>query len=161
MIKYARTTYKVDLTAKEAQDLIKAIDRGFPEGRNWQKQTTDAAEISLVSTSRMGKINRLAPDRYYNKSLNHPVQSDAAACIIKAITILDSKIREAELDGDVQIVNCVHDEVLVEVKKDLVEWTEEALYTSMIEGVQFVFPEACKRGLVDMHTGKTWAEAKG
>lgn len=161
MIKYARTNYKVQLTLKEAKDLIKAIDRGFPQGRNWQKQTTDAAEVNLVSTSRMGKINRLAPDRYYNKSLNHPVQSDAAACIIKAITILDSKIREAELDGDVKIVNCVHDELLVESKKELVEWTKEALYDSMIEGVLHVFPEACERGLVDVKSGPNWAEAKG
>lgn len=160
LMRYAKVSYKVSLNPDEARDLIKAMDESFPTGRRWQREITKAAEISLMATSRMGKIQKLPQDRYYNKALNHGIQSDAAACILKAITLLDRKIRDAGLQGDVLLINCIHDEALVECKKDRVEWTKKTLYDSMVEGVKFVFPEACERGLVEVKTGGSWAEAK-
>lgn len=159
--KYARNTYKVILSVAEAKQLIKELDKSYPEGRRWQMQVVEQAAISLSVCSRMGKVQRLKEDKYYNKSVNHYCQSDAAACVLKAATILDTKIREADLCYEVGMINVVHDEIGLETENRYKDWSMQALKESLEEGCKFVFPEMPLRGLVDVKCGSNWLEAKG
>ena len=161
LIKYGRTTFKVNIPFNEAKEFLKFLSKSFPQAAAWRKETSSNAGVELFATSRMGKFQKLQPDRYYNKSLNHPIQSDAAACILKAGTLMDGYIREYSCVDEIKVVNVIHDEILAEAREECVDLASGLLYKSMHEGVMHVFPEACERGLIDLHIGDTWAEAKG
>ena len=68
---------------------------------------------------------------------------------------------EAHLDGlDALLVNTVHDEIVLEVGETDAEHAAAALETAMVEGMQMLFPNATTKGLVEVHSGPTWADAK-
>lgn len=159
LTKYARGSYGVEMPLSEAKDCIAQLDAGFSEGREWQRRTTKAAERSLMTSSRMGKLRKLPEDSYYCKALNSPIQSDAAACVEKSATIFDRFVFENEVI-DAKLVNIIHDELLVEVKDSQVTLVAEFVRKAMEQGMKFIFPEASINNLVSLNVGKSWAEAK-
>ncbi len=58
------------------------------------------------------------------------------------------------------IVNCVHDEILLEAAEADVGKAASALAAAMTEAFSAVFPGTDTRNLVDVHICDTWAEAK-
>ena len=156
---YAKKSYGVEVTQDQAHDAVDAFRNTYSGYREWQiHQSTEAAQTMTVRTP-CGKLRKLNTDNCYGASMNTPVQGGAAECMLYALVYLyHALLAVPELQA--KIVNCVHDEIIVECDEAKVELTKQIVENSMIEGFLSVFPEGITRGLVAVEHGKNWAEAK-
>ena len=68
---------------------------------------------------------------------------------------------DTHLDGiDARLVNLVHDEIVLDVAEADTDRAKEAVKEAMVEGLLSQFPTASTVGLVEVHAGRNWAEAK-
>ena len=61
---------------------------------------------------------------------------------------------------DAQLVNVVHDELVVEAAERDVAAVEERMVAAMTTAAQAVLPRIGTRNLVEVHHGRNWAAAK-
>ena len=157
---YARATYGVSMSVKNAEKAKKAYFKTYPQIAQWHKQTyTRSKRLRLAETPLGRKVDlRKKPDKIYTRSKNIPVQGGAAEIMLAALISLDNKLIGFGMDA--KIVNIVHDEIVLEVVEDQAEKVKEILEESMVEGMLFVFPEAVTSGLVEAAIGNNWTEAK-
>lgn len=159
LIKYAKNTFGVSMTLQEAKDLIGRVDDTFYDGAIWQKNQVEKAKEELKVVSKFGKIRILEEDNYYNKSVNHPIQSDACAVMLMAM----NKVRRSLKDNNVTgafLYCCVHDELIIETPEKHVEIVKKILKDNMEEAMLTAFPTATTLNLVDLKSGHNWLELK-
>lgn len=152
---YARKNYKVDIDAEEAAESIKAWRTLYSGYHTWQMEKAEEAAITCSSVSPCGKIRAILEEKTYSVGMNSEVQSGAAECMLYALTFLHKNLPPWAI-----IVNCVHDEILVESIYEGADEVQKIINDSMTAGFLAVFPGACTRGLVDCKSGNSWAEAK-
>ncbi|MBO4318281.1 MAG: hypothetical protein J5855_08425 [Mailhella sp.] len=92
----------------------------------------------------------------YTCPVNYTVQGTGADIMLLVL----GKLPKLLMRLDAVIVNCVHDEVLVESSEADAAKAAEALAAAMTEDFSAVFPDADVRNLVDVHIAGNWAEAK-
>jgi DNA polymerase I-like protein with 3'-5' exonuclease and polymerase domains len=94
----------------------------------------------------------------YTEALNTPVQGGAAEIMLHALTLLDDALEPAEA----RLVNCIHDELVLEVPEESAERITPILEQVMCEGFLQMFPSAAAMtaDLVEARTGRNWQEAK-
>lgn len=156
---YAKKSYGAEVSQDEANEGVKAFRETYSGYREWQTlQASMASEKGFVSTP-TGKRRCLDATNCYGASMNTPIQGGAAECMLSSLCILQNVIDRDR--WDFKIVNCVHDEVSLEVPEKLADKAKVILETSMMRGFLNVFPKGITRGLVESHVGKNWAEAKG
>ena len=86
-------------------------------------------------------------------AMNSPIQGTAADIMKLAMIAVDQELNERKLDA--QIVLQVHDELLVEVRKEEAETVAALLAEKMKQAADL------KVSLeVEAHTGSTWLDAK-
>ena len=158
LVSYAKDTYNVDMTVAQAKGFIQLIDDTFPVGAAWQQRTVREVKKSLKSVSKMGKIRILAHDNYYNKSVNNPIQSDAAAILCIAQANIRTAFKKNRIDGHIYVN--VHDEVISTVREDQKELGMKLQKECMEQAMLTVFPDATLVKLVDVRSGYNWAETK-
>lgn len=155
---YARKSYGQEVSKNEAVEAIQIFRETYYGYREWQLEQAEEASKNLTATTVCGKLRALAEDTYYGQSLNSPIQGSAAEVVLHALTRLHQKSKAFNF----KLVNCVHDEILLEVNDSLgtmIE-VETILKKCMIQGFLDVFPNGITKGLVKSNTGSTWAEAK-
>ena len=94
---------------------------------------------------------------YENNSLNSPTQGSAADAMKIAGSEFLRRIRDAGYNNDVGIINYIHDEILVECREYLLEWTKETLRDVMIS-----VAEDMHDGIpadVEISSGYSWHES--
>ena len=155
LIDYAKMSYGVDMSFKEATAAVEAFRDTYPEYREWQLQQAANAELELKAVTQLGRIRQLPEKGFFTRSMNTPVQGAAAEVVLTALVLL-----EKNLNGLAQIINCVHDEIMLEVEKKYSQKACDVLVLSMEEAWQAVFPGASARDLVEANIGDTWEEAK-
>lgn len=158
LVSYAKDNYNVDMTVAQAKDFIQLIDDTFPVGASWQQRTVREVKKSLKSVSKMGKIRVLAHDNYYNKSVNNPVQSDAAAIVCIAQANIRTAFKKNRVDGHIYVN--VHDEIITSVREEQQELGKKLQKECMEQAMLSVFPDATLVKLVDVRSGYSWAETK-
>jgi DNA polymerase-1 len=94
----------------------------------------------------------------YTLCCNAPVQGACAEIIMRALYLIDRMLIEAGIDGG--LVLAVHDELVLEVKRAQTEQAKQLLRAAMEQAFSEYFPQAPINGLVDVHEGKSWGEAK-
>jgi DNA polymerase I-like protein with 3'-5' exonuclease and polymerase domains len=94
----------------------------------------------------------------FTRCCNLPVQGICADCLMRAMTLLHPRLRQARIRGG--LVACVHDELLLEVHKDDAEKARQLLERSMIDAFIETFPGAPPNGVATAKIGRTWAEVK-
>lgn len=105
-----------------------------------------------------GRTRCFGNGEYFNSiCLNFPVQGSGAEVLYAALGRLSEYLKGL----DAHIVNCVHDEILLEASEQDAIAAKSALERAMMEGFQAMFPDAPTLNLVDAHIGSNWAEAKG
>ena len=155
---YAKKSYHVEISDEEAHESIKKWRKLYSGYRAWQlEQAEKAAETCIVVTPG-GKRRKLSPDKTYATSMNHPVQGGAAECMLHSLCALQEKRKEFNVEF--KLVNCVHDEIMVETCNNNIDSVKEIVQDSMIEGFLSVFPKGCIRDLVSIGQGPSWGEAK-
>ena len=156
---YAKKSYGANVTRKEAEDGVKTFRETYAGYYEWQKGQPDLAVRQGYVSTPCGKRRCLDRENSYGPSMNTPVQGGACECMLHALIRLNKYFTEHL--STAKIVNCVHDELLVEVPpadSDSASW---AIEDAMRSGFTDVFPTGVTRGIVDIHRGKSWGEAKG
>ncbi len=159
---YARSTYGVTMTEAQAAAARNAFFRTYPGLKAWQERASREAERTKRIVTPAGRILSMAArgggegNVSYTASLNTPIQGGAAEILLAALGCL-----ERHLAGlDAQLVNVVHDEMMVEAAEADGPGAQRAVEAAMVEGMRTIFPQSPTKGLVDAHMGKNWADAK-
>ena len=152
--------YGVDMSEEESLKLVENYRLAYPDLYDWQQRTTRESAISLVAKTVGGMVRKLSEDNYYTCSLNTPVQGSAAEALLYTLNLLDREFITNKIPA--KIVATVHDEILVECKKEVAEQVKDLLEQSMMLGFTHVFPEdfGAVNNIVEAHIGDSWYDAK-
>lgn len=155
---YAWKSYGAKVTDDEAHEAVNVFRETYYGYREWQLTQADNGATRMISKTPGGKVRKLSTENCYGASMNTPVQGGAAEVMLRALTRLYMDID----DTTMQIVNCVHDENLLEVLDEPAVITEacEILRDSMTRGFLDIFPNGVTNNLVSPVAGSNWAEAK-
>jgi DNA polymerase I-like protein with 3'-5' exonuclease and polymerase domains len=137
-----------------------AYASALPQLQAWSQTQEAFAGIHanrLITTPSGRRITKkMAAENWRSACLNYPIQGSAADVLYAALGRLPEL-----LEGlDARIVNCVHDEIILEVAEPDVPAAKEALEQAMVQGFLALFPEAPTNGLVTASAGRNWAELK-
>ncbi len=88
-------------------------------------------------------------------AINHPVQGTAADLIKLAMINIDKKIKSNFVPGEVKMLLQVHDELVFEVKNDLVEPAKKIIKQEMENVYQLKAPI-----VAEVAVGKNWGECQ-
>jgi DNA polymerase-1 len=110
------------------------------------------AEWEPVVETESGPRRRIS----FPQACNLPIQGVCADCMLRAIVKLHKKLRTGW-----SLVATVHDELLLEVPEADAEAAAAALAEAMTEAFVETFPGAPTLGVVEVHIGGNWTEAKG
>ena len=153
---YAQNSYGVSLSLEEAKRMRDSFLQEYSTLHAWQQASIGEASRTRVCRTVTGRHRVLSDENYYTGSLNFPVQGAAAEVLYATL----GRLPRALSGLDVKIVNCVHDEILLEASAADASAAKEALETAMTLGFRDIFPEAPTAGLVDARIAGNWAEAK-
>ena len=158
--KYAKDSYGVELSEKEAEAAYKAYHSKYKVYSKWcDSQRNKCQRLGFVRTP-LGRKRKLLDNEVYTKSVNTPVQGGAAEVCFAALMFLHEEIIHQGYRDQIKIINTVHDEILLEVKNYAVIPAIELLEGCMAAGMEDIFPNAVTKNLVEAHAGHSWAEAK-
>lgn len=157
---YAKASYGVEMSDKEAANAYEVYHKKYAVYSAWSDiQREKCQKIGYVRTP-MGRMRKLMEMETYTKAVNTPVQGGAAEVSFASLIKLQDRLQDEDLDGHIDILNTVHDEIVLEATLDYVDKAAEILQWAMEQGMLELFPTATTQGLVEVATGDTWAEAK-
>ena len=152
----------LEITRKEAEKYIKEYFEGYPKIKEYLDSCVDSASkngYSLTSFLRRRPIPELKASQFMQRefgkrvAMNAPIQGTAADIMkISMINVRDSLIKN---NLSSRILIQVHDELLLEVKKDEKDKACEILKEEM--------EKACKLSVpltVELNVGDNWYETK-
>jgi DNA polymerase-1 len=150
--------YGIDMSVAEAQA---ALDRFFDKfrvlkqgrWRHWDR--VKAENLVRIGAGRTVRGEWEAEKRIrFTQSCNLRVQGAAADAMLRAMIQVHRRMPGA-------MVCTVHDELLLEVPESGAEDAARVLEEVMVEAFCATFPKAPTFGLVEVHVGRDWKEAKG
>jgi DNA polymerase-1 len=162
---YAFNTYDVEMSVDTAQELLDGFAEQLPVLWEWREDNFWACRnrgYILVPTS--GRRIELAWSNLQPKALpfplccNGPIQGSVADLIMRATAMVDAALIKIGVIGDYGLVCCIHDELLLEVPKNMIEEAKAILEKVMIEAFELTFPDAPTNGLVKIKMGLNWSE---
>ena len=150
------------ISRAQAQEYIDRYLASYPGIDAYLKQViADAYDAGYVTTlfGRRRYIPELAGKNKMQQkfgervAMNSPIQGTAADVIKLAMIRTHKMLADAKIDA--RLILQVHDELLIVAHKDCAEQAKEILCEAMEGAVRYSVPLE-----VDIHTGKTWFEAK-
>ena len=153
----------IGVTRAEAEEYIKGYFATYPGVQAYMERVVEQAKEKGYVTTLFGRRRYLPELASSNANLRHfgervarnmPIQGTAADIIKIAMVRVYDRLRREGLRS--RLILQVHDELIVEAPEDEAG-TACRILTEEMEG-------ACKMSVplsVDVHTGKTWYDAKG
>lgn len=154
---YVKKNFGLEISQQKALDAVQSFYDTYPEFRKWQIVQSKEAEMTLKVTTPFGKVRRVDNVSYYGASLNHPIQGGAAEVMMCALVNLHKGLADY---GMCRLIACVHDEVIVECHKDIVNQTKSVVEKAMVDAYLQVYPRGITANLVSIGVGNSWSEAK-
>jgi DNA polymerase I-like protein with 3'-5' exonuclease and polymerase domains len=135
---------RIESSVKEAEILIERYFAAYSGVERWLNEAAEKAVRERRARSASGRlwIFRLDPhDRSQLGALkrvgkNAPIQGSASDIFKRAMTLLDREL----LSYDAQIVNSIHDEIVVECEQSIAEEVKQIVIRNMIEGAKEFLP---------------------
>ena len=158
LVKYASANYGVPMTVGEAMAHKDTFHTIYPGYAKWKAKQVKKVEKELEVRTALGKKRVVNKDIFYSIALNHPVQGGAAEVMLVAMRKMFDSFRDKKLDA--HIVNVVHDEVVVECRKDLTDTVSKVIADEMTAAYLSIYPRATTNNLVEVGCGVSWSEAK-
>jgi DNA polymerase I len=158
-----RLAAELGIPVAEASDYIRRYFDRLPGVRAWFEQTLERGRRDGFVSTMFGRRRYLpelnAPPggsraQAERIAINTPIQGSAADLIKVAMIRLHSDIRRMKLPA--RILMQVHDELLLEVRKDALETAADTARREM-EGVATIRVPLC----VDLKSGPNWAQMNG
>lgn len=154
--KQAISQYGVDLSLAEAKSIVSAFRAAYPKLRDWQEEQGNMTTSSVLTKLGRRRILVGFNDKYTTR-INSQVQGTAGDIAKLAIRLLWRELRKAPT-GEARLIAMVHDELIMEVRDDRVEYWAPLLKTCMEDAGN----DLCERVpiVAEVSWGKTWADAK-
>jgi DNA polymerase-1 len=154
---YAKKSYKADISPADSSEILREWRELYSGYAEWMQIQVKNAQKTLSSRTPIGKLRCLSSDNTFGSAANTPIQGGSAEAMIASLVTIYDKIRNSD---EIKLINCVHDEVLLDVEKGYEAEAKTLLEESMTAGFLFVFPNGITRGLVEAHIGDSWAGVK-
>jgi DNA polymerase I len=154
--------YDIDMSEHQAQRALDSYGQKYCVLDDWRRRQADACLPRGRIDIGCGRVLRAAWEIEQNGHLtrnqcyNIPVQGICADLLLRAMILVHERL--AGLDA--VMVNCSHDEILVEASEKDVEQAKRLLEEGMIEAFAVTFPGAPQRGVATAAIGNTWFGAK-
>lgn len=152
----------LSITRKEAAEYIERYFETYPGIKTFLDNTVAHAKEEGYVTTLFGRrrpVPELSSSNFMQRqfgervAMNAPIQGTAADIMKIAMIAVDKELREKHMKS--RLVLQVHDELLIEAWADEVEEVKTILKHCMEDAADMKVPLD-----VDMHTGKSWYEAK-
>lgn len=135
---------RIESSVKEAEELIERYFIAYSGVARWLNnaaQTAVAEQRARTASGRLWIFHLDPNDREQRGALkrigkNAPIQGSASDIFKRAMTLLD----QALLNRDAQIVNSIHDEIVVECAEPIAEEVKQIVVKKMIEGAREFLP---------------------
>jgi DNA polymerase I len=138
-----RFAERAGITISEAKKIMGDHARKYPQENEYLKNAAHSAVVNGYCETLSGKMMHFAFDRSDQKQVaaverhgkNYPIQGSSADITKTALRLVHDNT-----DGEVaKIVNCVHDEIVMEIREDRVDDQAVVLRQAMVEaGEQFL-----------------------
>ncbi len=136
----------------EARKFIESYFNAFPGVAQWRSNLLKEVEQRGYTRTIMGRIRWIGNTRGDERiALNAPVQGSAADIIKMAMIRIDRKFKDDKIEGG--MVLQIHDELLFEVKNEMVEYAVSMIKEEMEKIMKLSVPL-----VVDIKAGDRWGE---
>jgi DNA polymerase-1 len=157
----AFVSYGLEISEVEGQRHRDVFDVTYAGLRWWQSdEYSEHKRLGGVRTVGRRWLPFPDPQDCYTNSRNYPIQGSAADLQYLAI----QRVHQALQGMDAHLVNFIHDELVLEVREDLVDEVSALVQDEMTGAFLDLFkgfdPAPLARGLVEVGVGRSYAEAK-
>jgi DNA polymerase-1 len=157
--KYAKNDFDVDMTENEANQFYEEFFREYPGLAAWHAQAKrDANDEEVIEVRTLGVGRRqYIGDQWWNRFtalLNTPIQGSCAEATKLALFEIDR-----QLQGRADLVNCVHDEIIVECDETLAPTVKKEVERIMMECSELILNGITIE--VEADIADTWADKGG
>lgn len=149
------------ITKEQAEDFINKYFKTYPMVKAYMEATImDAEKNGYVKTifgrkrdlsKELNSSNAMVREFAKRAAINHPMQGTAADLMKIAMISFEKNLKENKLNS--KMIMQVHDELVVEVKKDELELVKKLVLEAMELNQPFDVPL-----VVDVNVGETWEE---
>ena len=148
---------------EEAEHYTQIYNQTYPTLCAWQSEHQKRAETEGKIRTVGGRVIYFKdPAICYTESRNYPIQAAAADLQMLAIQRVYAALLQKGLPA--HLVNFVHDELVLEVREDVVPDVSELLTQEMTQAFLDLFksylPEFLTQGLVEVGVGINYAQVK-
>ena len=152
----------LNISRKEASDFIEKYYELYPGVKNYMDNIVKSAyETGEVKTlfGRIRKINELKNSNYQVRTmgermaLNTPIQGTSADIMKMAMIEVYNKLIENHLES--KMILQIHDEIIIDAKKEEVETLKKIIEEAMINVVKLKVPLK-----IEINTGINWYDVK-
>lgn len=152
----------LDISRKEAEGYIEKYFATYGKVKKFLDRTVEDAKKNGYTVTMFGRrrpIPELASSNFMTRSfgeraaMNAPVQGTAADIIKIAMVRVNRRLKEEHLQS--KLVLQIHDELIIETKKEELEIVQKILVQEMMHAADLVVPL-----LVDANVGDSWYDAK-
>lgn len=157
-----RFAERAGITIQEAKNMMGDHARKYPESDTYLKRAANSAVALGYCKTMSGKIIQFVFDRSDQRQVaavqrhgkNYPIQGSSADITKTALRLVHDGMDHEHA----KLVNCVHDEIVLEVREDHVEEEAVKLRAAMVEaGEQFLKTVPC---VVDVEVNDYWKKRK-
>jgi DNA polymerase I-like protein with 3'-5' exonuclease and polymerase domains len=149
---------RIETSVVEAEDLIKKYFKSYAGVARWLHDAAERAVNEGRSRTASGRlwIYQLDPhDRQQLAALkrvgkNAPIQGTSSDIFKRSMTLLDAAL----LNLDAQIVNSIHDELVIECEESIAERVKDIVTRKMIDGAKEFLPRVPVK--VDVAVADAW-----
>lgn len=152
----------LDISRKEAEGYIEKYFATYGKVKEFLDRTVEDAKKNGYTVTIFGRrrpIPELASSNFMTRSfgeraaMNAPVQGTAADIIKIAMVRVNRRLKKEHLQS--KLVLQIHDELIIETKKEEVEIVQKILVQEMMHAADLAVPL-----LVDANVGDSWYDAK-
>lgn len=152
----------LDISRKEAEGYIEKYFATYGKVKEFLDRTVEDAKKNGYTVTMFGRrrpIPELASSNFMTRSfgeraaMNAPVQGTAADIIKIAMVRVNRRLKEEHLQS--KLVLQIHDELIIETKKEELEIVQKLLVEEMMHAAELAVPL-----LVDANVGDSWYDAK-
>ena len=152
----------LDISRKEAEGYIQKYFETYGKVKEFLDRTVEDAKKNGYTVTMFGRrrpIPELASSNFMTRSfgeraaMNAPVQGTAADIIKIAMVRVNRRLKEEHLQS--KLVLQIHDELIIETKKEELETVQKLLVEEMMHAAELSVPL-----LVDANVGNSWYDAK-
>lgn len=152
----------LDISRKEAEGYIEKYFATYGKVKEFLDRTVEDAKKNGYTVTMFGRrrpIPELASSNFMTRSfgeraaMNAPVQGTAADIIKIAMVRVNRRLKKEHLQS--KLVLQIHDELIIETKKEEVEIVQKILVQEMMHAADLTVPL-----LVDANVGDSWYDAK-